>query len=278
MKHELIICTRDRPAQLRRCLESVFAQTRLAGTVWVVDSSSTDEARRVVTEFSLGRKASVRVFHVQSEPGLTSQRNLGIDLVSSAAIVHFIDDDVVLEPGYFEGILGVFSRDTVGAIGGVGGLITNLLIPRPSRLGELFYLDSRRQGTVLPSGQNIGVYETERELDVDWLPGCSMSFRSAVFEFERFDETKAGYALGEDVDFTYRVRQRFRLVVTPVARLKHLFAPAEGRKAVIGEMRHRYRLVRSGVGNLSMGAFWLSVVGKLAGYAVDRVARRGRGP
>ena len=78
-------------------------------------------------------------------------------------------------------------------------------------------LDSPRTGRVLPSGRNPLVVDVLSVTEVDWLSGCSMSFRRAVFEMFSFNEELTGYGLGEDVEFSYRVHQRGRLLVTPDA-------------------------------------------------------------
>ena len=48
--------------------------------------------------------------HQRAEPGLTRQRTAGID-ATAEQIVHFVDDDTVLEPGYFEAIVDAFVAD-----------------------------------------------------------------------------------------------------------------------------------------------------------------------
>jgi hypothetical protein len=56
---------------------------------------------------------------------------------------------------------------------------------------------------------------------VEFLSGCNMAYRRAVLDELRFDERLSGYALGEDLAFSYAVSRRWRLVLTPAARLDH---------------------------------------------------------
>jgi GT2 family glycosyltransferase len=182
------------------------------------------------------------------------------------SLVHFIDDDSIVDPAYFSAILSIFERDALAEIAGVGGLITNLPEHTPSRALEAFQLDNSRVGIVLPSGKNVLVFTADREVDVDWLSGSSMSFRRDVFDQHAFNESLAGWALGEDVEFTYRVRQDRRLVVTPEARTEHRQSPHgrwKLRRIVQVELVHRHARVVTGVGRYSPYAFWLSVVGQL---------------
>jgi GT2 family glycosyltransferase len=116
-------------------------------------------------------------------------------------------------------------------------------------------------------------------IDVDWLSGCSMSFRRRVFDRLRFDEGLPGYGLGEDVDLTYRVAQMGRLVVTPAARLQHLQSPTNRLDAVRytrDELITRARRVRHRTGRLRMRAFWWSVIGQICALVVEREENPGR--
>jgi GT2 family glycosyltransferase len=102
-----------------------------------------------------------------------------------------------------------------------------------------------------------------------------MSFRRTVFEWAAFDERLSGYAIGEDIDFTYRVRQCGRLVVLPPAQLVHHHAPTNrlsNREIMRTDVVHRALRVAGGTGRYSIGAFWLSVVVE-ATAAVARLMR-----
>ena len=63
-------------------------------------------------------------------------------------------------------------------------------------------------------------------MEVELLSGCNMSYRREVLEALRFDERLDGYALGEDLQFSYRVSRRWKLVLTPHACLDHRHAGA----------------------------------------------------
>jgi GT2 family glycosyltransferase len=273
--HEVIICTRDRPEDLRRVLDSIASQTLLPDRVLVVDSSE-DDRSEMETRRQASEHFGVEFQHVRSAPGLTRQRNCGV-AASRGQVIHFLDDDVVCEPGYLAAIMACFGADPNGEVLGVGGLVTNVRPARPSRWKNLFGLSAADQGRVLASGRPTIVFETDRQLDVDWLSGCCMSYRAIVFSSEKFDETLPGYGLGEDVDFSYRVRQKGRLVVTPKARLEH--HQSERNRMQVEEYTYddvvlRARRVRAGVGNLSMGAFWASVIAQAVALLVDGYALR----
>jgi GT2 family glycosyltransferase len=265
----LVLCTRNRPGEVHTCLETVRVQTRVPDRVLVVDSSDDDETERVVAGFAEVWPMGSVIEHQRADRGLTVQRTAGID-ATTEDIVHFIDDDTVLEPAYFEGIVDAFDADPHGQVGGVGGFVTDQPEHRFRRVDAWLGLDSATEGVVLRSGRNIRVYTEPREpLAVDWLSGCAMSFRRAVFATERPNLALARGGNGEDVELSYRVRQHSGLVVTPRARMEHHESPIDRRSAeqLVGlELTSRYDRVRAGTGRLSMRAFWISAFGQLVWY------------
>jgi GT2 family glycosyltransferase len=264
LSDELIICTLNRPQEVERCLDSVAIQTRVPNAIRVVDASTNSDTRSVVERHAAGALLG-RLHYLLSEPGLTRQRNVGV-AAGASDIVHFVDDDTVLHPHYLESILQQFEQDEPGEILGVGGSIVNLTGHRVSMAKRAFMLDSPRPGRVLPSGRNPLAVDVALVTDVDWLSGCTMSYRRAVFTVFSFNERLEGYGLGEDVEFSYRVRQRGRLLVTPDARIEHLQSPVN-RMALpqytYDEIVNRAQRVRSRIGCLRMRWFWWSVVGQL---------------
>jgi GT2 family glycosyltransferase len=210
---------------------------------------------------------------------LVHQRIVGLHSTYEP-IVHYIDDDTILEPAYVDGILATFGADRAGSLGGVGGFVTDQPEHRFRMIDELLGLDSRHEGVVLASGRNIRVYtEPAHDLDVDWLPGCAMSYRRAVLESEPPNERVGRNRNGEDVELSYRVRQQWRLVVTPRARLRHVTSEV-GRpnieRLTTMELVSRWERVHAGTGILDDRAFWVSAIGQLCWYGVKAVVSLSR--
>jgi glycosyltransferase involved in cell wall biosynthesis len=270
----LVLCTRNRTEDLGRCLVTVRVQDRVPSRVLVVDSSDDDATARIVVDLAQTWARGSVLDYLWSEPGLARQRAAGID-ATIEDVVHFVDDDTVLERGYFEAILATFDADAAGGVGGVGGFVTDQPPHRFGRVEEWLGLDARTEGTVLRSGRNVRVYTAPAEpIEVDWLPGCAMSYRRAVFDTERPNVGLGRDRNGEDVELSYRVRQHWRLQITPHARLEHHESPA-GRRSreelVRVELVSRYERVRSGTGNLSKPAFWVSAFGQLGWYGAKGI-------
>ncbi len=219
----VVICTKDRPAELDLCLGSLSRQTRLPAEVIVVDAS-TNLPEREVNEFRsrIGPECNVEL--LRAAPGLTRQRNIGVQ-VASGSVVLFLDDDTVLDENYVKEIAAVYEQDHESKIAGAGGAIIPDPTLRESRLRRafrrVFLLPSFGRGRVKRSGYQEFAFSPRELLEVEFLSGCNMSYRREVFDCLHFDERLTGYALGEDLHFSYAVSRRSRLVLTPHARLEH---------------------------------------------------------
>jgi glycosyltransferase involved in cell wall biosynthesis len=222
----LIIATRNRPEDLLKTIVSVVGQTVLPAELCVVDSSEATLTREQIEK--LCAEADLELEYVHPAPrGLTVQRNVGIDR-TTGDLLFFIDDDVWLAPDCLEQVLAEYERWG----NDLGGVRAAPLRPaRPAWYTRMY----RRvfgiggwwpeaSGKVRPGFYVEGVSESAGVRRLEYFNGWFMSFRRAVFDYERFDEKLSGYAYKEDIDFSYRVSRRFVLVQTPKARCDHLKA------------------------------------------------------
>lgn len=236
MKTSIIICTRNRPDELMRCLESIAAQTRLPDEVVIVDASDDEmPVSRPVDQFS-----SLRMTVIRSSPSTTRQRNIGID-ASQGDVVFFFDDDVILEPDYLDQVVTFYEQDAAQAVGGVHGLITGMefsWLAHKKRLlyHRLFFLHHNdRTAGLLPSGNctllDMAASQTcyaKEPIRVYLMSSCMASFRRQVLQEFRFDEHFAGcagYEHGEDMDLSHRIAQKYSLFCLPAAHLEHRQSP-----------------------------------------------------
>ncbi len=217
-----IIPTYDRPDDLRRCLKSLVTQTHLPDQVIVIDDGQTDEA--ALREMFASTPIDFIYHRKLGQPGVARSRNLGVQL-AQADIVFFFDDDVILEPEYIAETLSVYEADQAGEIAGVGGVITNAHLSLSVRLYELWRGHPLwGHGRVFPDGFNQGNYEAVREVQsVEWLASGVSSYRRSVKLKYPFSEGFAGY---ETIEHCYHMRRKYRLLITPGARLAHMQSPA----------------------------------------------------
>ncbi len=108
----VVIPTRERPDDLRRCLESL-ADLRADGhEVVVVDNAPrTDRTAVVATEFGV-RRVMERV------PGINNARNAGV-VAATHDIVAFIDDDAVASRTWLQALAAPFEDPTIACTTGL---------------------------------------------------------------------------------------------------------------------------------------------------------------
>ena len=100
----IIICTRNRAAQLARCLESIRRQTlpRDRFEIMVVDNGSTDATREVTGG------AGIRYLY-EPVAGVSQARNTGWR-AARGRYVGYLDDDATAAPAWAEKALAAFRR------------------------------------------------------------------------------------------------------------------------------------------------------------------------
>src|SRR5207244_327928 len=124
-------------------------------------------------------------------------------------------DDVEVSPDVF-GVLEDAYRNQ--SIVGATGLVIE---PASRRLGGPRSLLRRllpgggREGTFTRFGYPRYLRRQDRPRDVEFMQGCFMSARRTALEQVRFDEEMAGYALGKDEDFSYRLSRLGRIRYLP---------------------------------------------------------------
>jgi GT2 family glycosyltransferase len=233
----------------------------------VIDASSTSAAQEACAKLQAGLPTATIYYHRAAIAGLTRQRNQAAAICSrmDAKYVHFIDDDTTVMPRYFDAIEDRFRRDPL--VIGLGGIILDQPLVRLRAVKIAFLLASRRPGVVLRSGRHtLGQYPGSSAGDqVDWLSGCSMSFRVEVFTEFQFDESLSGYSMGEDADFSFRVSRKHRLAVEPGATCMHSMTPTDRgsarvrrREATVNSYR---RVLQYRSFGLSRAAYWWATLG-----------------
>jgi GT2 family glycosyltransferase len=111
------VCTRDRPDDLRRCLTAIEALTGRVTEVLVVDNASRDvRSREVAAQFDFVR------YVWEPRKGLDWARNRAL-LEATTAVVAFADDDVLVHPGWVDGLLRAFTEEPAAV------LVTGLVVP-----------------------------------------------------------------------------------------------------------------------------------------------------
>lgn len=106
----VIVCTRDRPALLEKCLEALSTQTYERFDVLVVDNASAQPVHELCA-----RAGATWLW--APVPGLTRARNIGARH-ARGEIISYIDDDAIVEEGWLQGIVRGFDDPGIGAVTG----------------------------------------------------------------------------------------------------------------------------------------------------------------
>ena len=107
------VCTRDRPDDLERCLESLRLLADIGHEILVIDNCPTSEATRTVVEgFECFR------YIREDKVGLNSARNRALR-EAQHDIVAFTDDDAVPDPAWLGALLRNFNEPLVMCVTGL---------------------------------------------------------------------------------------------------------------------------------------------------------------
>jgi GT2 family glycosyltransferase len=191
----VVVPTIGRPGTVRRTIDRLAGQTRRADRVLVVGVSPADvsgiEAAAVPVEVSLAAR------------GLCIQRNHALARLEGAAdLIIFFDDDYLAADDFIETALSLFQHhpDIVGATGrliadGVNG--PGLDFDTAARLLAADAFPAERRAGMRP---------------IRALYGCNMVYRASAIGDLRFDEALPLYGWQEDIDFSFQMARRGRLV------------------------------------------------------------------
>lgn len=149
------ICTRNRAALLRRCLEGLAASLQgLDAPVLVVDNGSTDETEAVVAEFA---PMALRI--VEPSVGLSHARNAAIAACTTDYLV-FLDDDGIPSAEWGRAVAGLSTQARADVFG--GPYTPFYTSPKPAWFDDSFgsahldLVDGPQKEAVCFSGGNMG--------------------------------------------------------------------------------------------------------------------------
>lgn len=113
-----MICTRDRAAQLKRCLDALPADEilKLGAEIVLVDNGSVDETPDVLRRFREQASFPVKLV-TEARAGLSNARNAGL-AHCSADVIAFVDDDCYLQAGFLTTAVAEFRSDRFQYCGG----------------------------------------------------------------------------------------------------------------------------------------------------------------
>jgi GT2 family glycosyltransferase len=196
----LVICTRDRPHALERCLQSLARQRSAPGEIMVVDNSATGSARPVCARFP------EVTYHTEPQPGLSRARNAGVR-AASCPIIAFTDDDVEPHPNWLSEVARTFRDHDVDSM---TGLVLPASLETQAQRSFQFAMGAFG-GSFVPVLFDRRFLEEQKAVGAQvWRigAGANMAFRRSAFERAGlFDERLGAGASGcsEDSEIWYRL-------------------------------------------------------------------------
>jgi GT2 family glycosyltransferase/SAM-dependent methyltransferase len=197
----VVVCTRDRPADLEVCLSAITRQRQLPGEIVVVDNSSDGTAAAICARFP-----GVRHVH-EPRPGLSRARNAGI-AACTLDLIAFTDDDVEVHPGWAGELVRAFADSP--AVEAVTGLVLPAELDTPAQRFFQFELGGFGSGCLPVRYDRHFLDAAARQGPQVWRigAGANMAFRRSVFQrVGLFDERLGAGAAGcsEDSELWYRI-------------------------------------------------------------------------
>jgi len=168
------VCTHDRPAYVRDCLEGLARQTaeRARFEILLVDSASTGTIPAELGR--LAEAAGARLLRVD-RPGVGAARDAGA-AAARGTLIAYIDDDAIPAPDWIEAILRAWTETSPRPVLIGGRILPKWEAPLPawwpkSLVGVLSIIEHEGQGTYrtddLPSG--LEPYAANMVVDVNAL-------------------------------------------------------------------------------------------------------------
>ncbi len=219
MSITLCVCTYNRGPRIEETLGSIArANTARLDELLVIDNNSSDSTPGVVRGF-IDEHTSLPVRMVrETEQGLTHARARALR-ENQSELFAFIDDDVLLEPGWIDAIVGRFDQsDQIGAVGGIVEIAweagpTKLALKRRSNLAY----------------QNLGDRAFERSGATQGLAGAALALRASAVRASGWpgnavlsDRVGSTTSSAGDYEIVARVRQAgYEVWYEPGARCHH---------------------------------------------------------
>lgn len=212
----VIVVNWNRLELLKRCLDSLAAQTHPSFEVCVVDNGSIDGSADYVEALIPRFPVPLRLIRNSENRGFCAANNQGIQ-ASSNELVALLNNDAEAEPDFLKAL-----ESTMRTSPDVGMVAAKILVwedpTRIDKCGHLIYPDGQNRGR--GSGQ-IDRGQFDRVEPILWPDGCAAMYRRELFDdVGGFDEDFFAYA--DDAELGLRARQaRWECLYTPHARVSH---------------------------------------------------------
>lgn len=193
-------------------------QQTLKADLIAIGYQGTDENFLLLTEKLAKAAETIKTNFIKiQERSLARTKNILIDLYKDGFEYIFIyEDDVMYKKNYNEDMLNELLRakaDMISAVVEKKITFKEILYALLYTATHIYPLnDMRTLMMIIPFGLTI----TSR-----YLSGGFSMVKKKVFDYYQYDKRLLLYSLGEDIDFSFRVSERFKTVITNKVRCVH---------------------------------------------------------
>lgn len=180
---------------LRKCVDSILAQTYSFIKVILVDDGSTDKSGAIADEYAV-RYDNIQVIH-QKNQGLSGARNTGIDNCKTELIA-FVDSDDYIEPDMYENLVRMLDEDNADI--SIGGVF------RENAFGKGY--------SVYPNGIEKVFSKEEAMIELNSLryfnmSVCNVVFKTALFNMSAYGDEEVRFPIGKKSEDEYTVHKLY---------------------------------------------------------------------
>ncbi|HZD80292.1 MAG TPA: glycosyltransferase family 2 protein, partial [Actinomycetota bacterium] len=268
-----VLVVKDGLPWLRECLQSLSGQSYARFGVLAVDNGSQDGSVDVLAR-ALGPG---RVLRLSEDRGVAGALRAALELPAAQAADYLLlvhDDTALAEDAVTRMVEAAEGIRGVERVGVVGPKVVDWDHPRVLR--EVGRSTDRfgHPDTPLQEGElDHGQYD--RVLEVLYVPTCAMLISRAAWQRTGLlDERLAGHH--DDLDFCWRARVAgFRVLMTPLARARHVAAGTHGERPGAPARRHSdgYQAERAALASMLKNYGVLSLVWLLPLHALFGLIR-----
>ncbi len=211
----IVIISAERGADTRRCVESIFENTREPFEIILSDVGSGRETREIITALE-DAHSNIHVIYNRESTGTTGQRNQGIYFSRGNSIV-LMDNDVLVLPGWLKHLQEKAARDPI--IGMVGAKLLKADVERVyycgvhtitlEKEGRVYGIGLDKSGPLADLGRHDPL--VLRGGEVGWYTTTALlAKRNVLFRVGGFDDVVGGrgiFIASEDKDLSLNVRK-----------------------------------------------------------------------
>lgn len=226
--------TLHRPTEVAGLLANLCRQILLPVEVILVDGAPADERETEEVVATLAKSLPFRCRYIRHGGGTAIQRNVGID-AATGDFIAFIDDDIRLEPDFFQTVITAFALDKDKKVGGIVGYRTNRHFKLEAARRWRWYRRLRLLTTYEPGQYD---FECGYAINANMQPpftgvrnvgfmttSCAMWRREVFGSGLRFDPFFRDYGVLEDAHFSLRAGREWELLQCGDARCVDLHSP-----------------------------------------------------